>query len=64
MFKQRKHAEAKAAVLNMAGGRPGPETPIIAGPERTVRTLVVLEAAANLKGTGCATLCCVTPGAR
>ena len=41
-----------AAVLNMPGGRPGAESPRIAGPEREVRTLVVLEGAANLKGTG------------
>ena len=35
-----------AAVLNMPGGRPGPESLRIAGPEREVRTLVVLEEAA------------------
>ena len=48
MFKRRKHANAMVAVLNMPGGRPGPESPRIAGPEREVRTLVVL----NLIGLG------------
>ena len=48
VFKRRKHAKAMVAVLNMPGGRPGPESPRIAGPEREVRTLVVL----NLIGLG------------
>jgi hypothetical protein len=37
-----------AAVLKMSGGRPGPESLRIAGPEREVRTPVVL----NLIGLG------------
>ena len=40
--------KSMAAVLKMSGGRPGPESLRIAGPEREVRTLVVL----NLIGLG------------
>ena len=52
VFKRRKHAKAMAAVLKMSGGRPGPESLRIAGPEREVRTLVVLNLIGLRKNNG------------
>ena len=44
-----------AAVLKMSGGRPGPESPRVAGPEREVRTLVVLNLIGLEKNNGATT---------